>query len=110
MISSEADHQRSERASTVRTLSPGRRFKPCDVATPSNIFDEQVIVEIIHTAHDRSYAANDEGDPEYQNSFLGAPAALRAARFVSCPTFPVAISFLFRHMRAAAARCRVERV
>ncbi len=77
-MSSEADHQRSEGASTVRTLSPGRRFKPYDVANPSNLFDEQVIVEIVHTAHDRSYATNDEGEPEYQNAFICIPSKVPA--------------------------------
>ena len=78
MMSSEADHQRSEGASTVRTLSPGRRFKPYDVANPTNIFDEQVIIEIIHTAHDRSYATNEEGEPEYQNTFVSIPSKVPA--------------------------------
>jgi type VI secretion system secreted protein VgrG len=74
MMSSEADHQRSEGASTVRTLAPGRRFKPYDVANPDNVFDEQVIVDITHTAHDRSYQTNEEGDPEYQNTFVSIPS------------------------------------
>jgi type VI secretion system secreted protein VgrG len=74
MMSSEADHQRSEGASTVRTLAPGRRFKPYDVANPMNIFDEQVIVEITHQARDRSYATNEQGDPEYQNIFIAIPS------------------------------------
>jgi type VI secretion system secreted protein VgrG len=78
MMSSEADHQRSEGASTVRTLAPGRRFKPYDVANPTNIFDEQVIAEITHTAHDRSYATNEEGDPEYQNTFTSIPSKVPA--------------------------------
>ncbi len=78
MMSSEADHQRSEGASTVSTLSPGRRFKPYDVANPSNLFDEQVIVEIVHTAHDRSYATNEEGEPEYQNAFICIPSKVPA--------------------------------
>ena len=78
MMSSEAEHQRSEGASTVRTLAPGRRFKPYDVANPTNIFDEQVIIEIIHKAHDRSYATNEEGDPEYENTFISIPAKVPA--------------------------------
>jgi type VI secretion system secreted protein VgrG len=78
MMSSEADHQRSEGASTVRTLSPGRRFKPYDVANPTNLFDEQVIADIFHTAHDRSYATNEEGDPEYQNTFTSIPSKVPA--------------------------------
>ena len=78
MMSSEADHQRSEGASTVRTLAPGRRFKPYDVANPTNIFDEQVIADIIHTAHDRSYATNEEGDPEYENTFVAIPSKVPA--------------------------------
>ena len=68
----------STRAPKARTLAPGRRFKPYDVANPFNIFGEQVIVEIAHTAHDRSYATNDEGEPEYQNTFTvmyGRPLA-----------------------------------
>ncbi len=78
MMSSEADHQRSEGASTVRTLAPGRRFKPYDVANPTNLFEEQVIIDITHTAHDRSYATNEEGDPEYENVFTAIPSKVPA--------------------------------
>ena len=35
-------------ASTVRTLAPGRRFTPQDVAKPSNAFQPQVVTSIRH--------------------------------------------------------------
>ena len=62
-MSPEAGHQCSEGASTVRIFAPGRRFKPYNVVNPTNLFDEQVIAEIVHTAHDRCYATNGEGQP-----------------------------------------------
>jgi type VI secretion system secreted protein VgrG len=77
MMSSEADHERIGGASTVRTLSPGRRFKPYDVANPENVFKEHVIVEIIHTARDNSYETN-EGGVEYENTFTAIPAKVPA--------------------------------
>jgi type VI secretion system secreted protein VgrG len=69
--------QRIGGASTVRTLSPGRRFKPYDVANPENVFKEHVIVEIIHTARDNSYETN-EGGVEYENTFTAIPAKVPA--------------------------------
>jgi type VI secretion system secreted protein VgrG len=73
MMAAEADHERIEGKSDVRTLSPGRRFKPYDVANPSNTFEEHVIYEIKHTARDRSYETN-EGEPEYANTFTAIPS------------------------------------
>ena len=32
----------------------------------------------LHTAHDRSYATNDEGEPEYQNTFIAIPSKVPA--------------------------------
>jgi type VI secretion system secreted protein VgrG len=73
MMAAEAEHERIEGKSDVRTLSPGRRFKPYDVANSSNVFEEHVIYEIRHTARDRSYETN-EGEPEYANSFTAIPS------------------------------------
>jgi type VI secretion system secreted protein VgrG len=73
MMAAEADHERIEGKSDVRSLSPGRRFKPYDVANPSNTFEEHVIYDIKHTARDRSYETN-EGEPEYANTFTAIPS------------------------------------
>jgi type VI secretion system secreted protein VgrG len=77
MQAAEVDHERIEGLSNVRTLSPARRFKPYDVANPSNIFEEHVILEIVHTARDRSYETN-AGDPEYNNAFIAIPSRVPA--------------------------------
>ena len=45
---------------------------------PHPLFDEQVILDIIHKAHDRSYATNEEGEPEYQNAFVAIPSKVPA--------------------------------
>jgi type VI secretion system secreted protein VgrG len=73
MMSSEADHERIEGRSSVRTLSAGQRFKPYDVANPDNVFEEYVITQIIHTARDNSYETA-EGAVEYENTFTALPS------------------------------------
>jgi type VI secretion system secreted protein VgrG len=75
---------RIESLSNVRTLAPARRFKPYDVANPSNTFEEHVILEIIHTASDRSYETN-AGDPEYSNSFIAIPSGVPATPHRTTP-------------------------
>jgi uncharacterized protein involved in type VI secretion and phage assembly len=52
MLMAEAEHERIEGASTVRTLVPGRRFKPYDVANPGNVFKEHAVLSIVHTARE----------------------------------------------------------
>lgn len=84
MQSAEADHERIEAQSNVRSLSPGRRFKPYDVANPTNIFEEHVVAEILHTARDRSYETN-TGDPEYQNTFIAFPSRVPATPHRTTP-------------------------
>ena len=37
-----------------------------------------MFVKIIHIAHDRSYATNEEGEPEYQNAFVAIPSKVPA--------------------------------
>lgn len=77
MMAAEVDHERIEGQSTVRTFSPGHRFKPYDVANPDNEFEEHAIIEIHHQAEDRSYETN-EGDPDYTNTFVALPSRVPA--------------------------------
>ncbi|WP_454818900.1 type VI secretion system tip protein TssI/VgrG [Labrys neptuniae] len=84
MQAAEADYERIEGASSIRTLAPGQRFKPYDVANPGNSFEEHVTFQIIHTARDRSYETND-GDPEYSNRFSALPSRVPATPHRSTP-------------------------
>ncbi|WP_448953470.1 type VI secretion system tip protein TssI/VgrG [Labrys neptuniae] len=84
MQAAEADYERTEGASTIRTLSPGRRFKPYDLANPGNEFEEHVAFQIVHTARDRSYETN-EGDPEYTNRFIALPSRVPATPHRTTP-------------------------
>ncbi|MGN8118058.1 type VI secretion system tip protein TssI/VgrG, partial [Labrys sp. 22185] len=77
MQAAEADYERIEGASTIRTLAPGQRFKPYDVANPGNSFEEHITFQIIHTARDRSYETN-EGEPDYSNRFIALPSRVPA--------------------------------
>lgn len=77
MQATEAEHERIEGEATIRTLAPGRRFKPYDVANPGNVFAEHVVFQIWHEARDRSYETN-EGDPEYSNRFVALPSRVPA--------------------------------
>jgi type VI secretion system secreted protein VgrG len=77
MQAAEVEHERIEGLSNVRTLAPARRFKPYDVANPSNVFEEHIILEIVHMARDRSYETN-AGDPEYNNAFTAIPSRVPA--------------------------------
>jgi type VI secretion system secreted protein VgrG len=84
MLSNESDHERVEGNSTLRTLAPGRRFKPYDVANPANVFKEHVILEIVHKARDNSYETN-EGGVEYENSFTALPSKVAAVPHRTTP-------------------------
>jgi type VI secretion system secreted protein VgrG len=84
MQAAEVDHEKIEGLSNVRTLSPARRFKPYDVANPSNLFEEHIILEIVHTARDRSYETN-AGDPEYNNAFTAIPSRVPATPHRTTP-------------------------
>ncbi|MFT4133515.1 type VI secretion system Vgr family protein [Labrys sp. (in: a-proteobacteria)] len=77
MQAAEADYERIEGASSIRTLSPGRRFKPYDVANPGNSYEEHVTFQIVHVARDRSYETN-EGEPDYSNRFIALPSRVPA--------------------------------
>jgi type VI secretion system secreted protein VgrG len=84
MQAAEVDHEKIEGLSNVRTLAPGRRFKPYDVANPGNVFEEHIITGIIHTARDRSYETN-AGDPEYNNAFTAIPSRVPATPHRTTP-------------------------
>ena len=70
--------------STVRTLAPGRRFTPQDVAKPSNVFEQQVVTAIRHEASNRTYETNG-GQPTYTNTFAVMPATTPATPHRTIP-------------------------
>ncbi|UGX87050.1 type VI secretion system Vgr family protein [Phyllobacterium meliloti] len=74
----EADHEKIEGNSTVRTLAAGRKFKPYDVAHPDHAFEPYVITAIIHQIVDHSYETIEDGKLDYSNSFIALPARLPA--------------------------------
>ena len=71
-------------ASTVRTLAPGQRFTPQDVAKPSNVFEPQVVTSIRHEASNRTYETNG-GKPSYANTFIVTPATTPATPHRTIP-------------------------
>ncbi|WP_147115498.1 type VI secretion system Vgr family protein, partial [Tateyamaria sp. syn59] len=73
----EAEHARVEGAGAVRTLAPGHRFTPYDVANADNVFDPHVVLSIVHEVVDTSYESV-ENQPEYVNRFLALPADVPA--------------------------------
>jgi len=74
----EGGHQTIEAASTVRTLAPGAKVTPYDVANPDNKFDTAVVMEIEHEAVGPTYETNSENQPSYSNRFSVMPADLPA--------------------------------
>ncbi|MCG7509244.1 type VI secretion system tip protein TssI/VgrG, partial [Mesorhizobium retamae] len=84
MQAAEAEHNRVEGQSSVRTLAPGFRFTPYDVSDAGNQFEEHVVIQIVHVARDRSYETN-EGDPEYVNRFLAIPSKVPATPHRTVP-------------------------
>ena len=73
MQATEADHERVEGGGDVRSLAPGRRFTPYDVANPDQVFEEHVATAVLHRVVDRSYeTAQDE--PDYACAFEAVPS------------------------------------
>ncbi|MCX8255553.1 MAG: type VI secretion system tip protein TssI/VgrG, partial [Beijerinckiaceae bacterium] len=72
-------------ASTVRTLAPGQRFTPQDVANPSDTFAQQVLLTIRHVAHDQTYEAAATSRPSYDNTFTAMPATTPATPHRTIP-------------------------
>lgn len=80
----EADHQRIFGASTVRWLSPGRKFTPYEVGAGAETYETAVIVAIEHFAEDTSYETG-SGTPSYSNRFEALPADLPATPHRTVP-------------------------
>ncbi|WP_227269831.1 type VI secretion system Vgr family protein [Roseobacter weihaiensis] len=77
MQAHEAEHARVEGAGTVRTLAPGHRFTPYDLADPDAAYQPHVILSIHHDVVDTSYESV-ENQPEYVNRFLALTADVPA--------------------------------
>jgi type VI secretion system secreted protein VgrG len=77
MQSVEADHEAIASESTVRTLAPGARLKPYDVAHPEHEFETAAVFSIRHQANDTTYETGSD-EPSYSNSFTALPARLPA--------------------------------
>ncbi|MBA8882048.1 type VI secretion system Vgr family protein [Phyllobacterium myrsinacearum] len=74
----EADHEKIEGSSTVRTLAAGRKFKPYEVAHADHAFEEYVVTAIVHRIVDHSYETVEDGALDYSNSFIALPSRLPA--------------------------------
>jgi type VI secretion system secreted protein VgrG len=74
----EADHEKIEGSSTVRTLAAGRKFKPYEVAHADHVFEEYVTTAIVHRIVDHSYETAEDGSLDYSNSFIALPSRLPA--------------------------------
>ncbi|MBA8902416.1 type VI secretion system tip protein TssI/VgrG [Phyllobacterium sp. P30BS-XVII] len=72
----EADHEKIEGSSTVRTLAAGRKFKPYEVAHADHVFEEYVVTAIVHHIVDHSYETVEDGTLDYSNSFIALPSRL----------------------------------
>ncbi|MHC1550375.1 type VI secretion system Vgr family protein [Phyllobacterium sp. K27] len=72
----EADHEKIEGSSTVRTLAAGRKFKPYEVAHADHVFEEYVVTAIVHRVVDHSYETAEDGSLDYSNSFIALPSRL----------------------------------
>ena len=73
MQATEADHERVEGGGDVRSLAPGRRFTPYDVANPDQVFEEHVATAVLHRVVDRSYETA-EDEPDYACAFEAVPS------------------------------------
>jgi type VI secretion system secreted protein VgrG len=73
----EAEHELTEAASTVRTLAPGQRFTPYEVARPEQAHEPHVVTRIAHEAEDTSYETGGN-PPRYSNWIAAIPARVPA--------------------------------
>ncbi|MEP7452725.1 type VI secretion system tip protein TssI/VgrG [Phyllobacterium sp. SB3] len=81
----EADHEKIEGSSTVRTLAAGRKFKPYEVAHAEHVFEEYVVTAIVHRIVDHSYETAEDGSLDYSNSFIALPSRLPATPHRTTP-------------------------
>jgi type VI secretion system secreted protein VgrG len=77
MQSVEADHEAIAGQGTVRTLAPGAKLTPYDVAHPEQQFETAAILSIYHRAQDTTYETG-SGEPSYSNRFTALPSRLAA--------------------------------
>jgi type VI secretion system secreted protein VgrG len=73
----EAEHDVTEAGSTARTLAPGQRFTPYEVARPEQVYEPHVVTRIAHEAEDTSYEAGGN-PPRYSNWVVAIPARVPA--------------------------------
>ena len=73
----EAEHELAEAASSVRTLAPGQRFTPYEVAHPEQAYEPHVVIRIAHEAEDSSYETGGN-PPRYANRMVAMPARVPA--------------------------------
>ncbi|MEP7455229.1 type VI secretion system tip protein TssI/VgrG [Phyllobacterium sp. SB3] len=81
----EADHEKINGGSSIRTLAAGRKFKPYEVSHADHAFEEYVITAIRHVIVDHSYETVEGGELEYENSFVALPSRLPATPHRSTP-------------------------
>ena len=80
----EADHELVDAASTVRTLAPGQRFTPHEVAHPDQAYEPHVVVRIVHEAEAAAYETGGES-PRYSNLLSAIPARVPATPHRATP-------------------------
>ncbi|EJN05781.1 type VI secretion system tip protein TssI/VgrG [Phyllobacterium sp. YR531] len=81
----EADHEKINGGSSIRTLAAGRKFKPYEVSHADHAFEEYVVTAIRHVIVDHSYETVEGGELEYENSFVALPSRLPATPHRSTP-------------------------
>jgi type VI secretion system secreted protein VgrG len=80
----EADHEVTEAASTVRSLAPGHRFTPYEVAQSDHVYETQVVTDIRHEADDATYETSGQ-EPQYSNWVSTIPARVPATQHRTTP-------------------------
>jgi type VI secretion system secreted protein VgrG len=73
----EAEHELTEAGSTVRTLAPGQRFTPYEVANSEQAYEPHVVTHLAHEAEDTSYETGGN-PPRYSNWMVAMPARVPA--------------------------------
>jgi type VI secretion system secreted protein VgrG len=81
----EGDHDATEGASRTRTLAPGRRFTPYEVAQPERAYEPHVVTRIVHQAEDGGYETGGRGPQQYSNWISAIPARVPATPHQTTP-------------------------
>jgi type VI secretion system secreted protein VgrG len=80
----ETDHEVTEAASTVRTLAPGHRLTPYEVAQSDQVYEALVVTDIRHEAADSTYETSGD-EPQYTNWMSMIPARVPATQHRRTP-------------------------